>query len=41
MSSAPPTMDRLRFGTFLAPNILPGYEAVTDEGERYGDKPVY
>ena len=24
-------MDRLRFGTFLAPNIMPVYQAVTDE----------
>ena len=30
-------MDRLRFGTFLAPNILPVYEAVTAEvGRRLG-----
>ncbi len=30
-------MDRLRFGTFLAPNILPVYQAVTDEvGRRLG-----
>ena len=30
-------MDRLRFGTFLAPNILPVYEAVTEEvGRRLG-----
>ena len=28
------TMDRLRFGTFLAPNIMPVYQAVTDEVER-------
>ncbi len=27
-------MDRLRFGTFLAPNIMPVYEAVADEVER-------
>ena len=27
-------MDRLRFGTFLAPNIMPVYQAVTDEVER-------
>ena len=24
-------MDRLRFGTYLAPNVLPLYEAVTEE----------
>ena len=30
-------MNRLRFGTFLAPNIMPVYEAVTDEvGRRLG-----
>jgi len=30
-------MDHLRFGTFLAPNIMPVYEAVTDEvGRRLG-----
>ena len=30
-------MDRLRIGTYLAPNILPVYEAVTDEiGRRLG-----
>ena len=30
-------MDRLRFGTFLAPNIMPVYEAVTEEvGRRLG-----
>jgi phosphonate transport system substrate-binding protein len=30
-------MDRLRFGTFLAPNILPVYQAVTEEvGRRLG-----
>jgi phosphonate transport system substrate-binding protein len=30
-------MDRLRFGTFLAPNILPVYEAVAEEvGRRLG-----
>jgi phosphonate transport system substrate-binding protein len=30
-------MDRLRFGTYLAPNILPVYEAVTEEvGRRLG-----
>jgi phosphonate transport system substrate-binding protein len=30
-------MDRLRFGTFLAPNVLPVYEAVTEEvGLRLG-----
>ena len=30
-------MDRLRFGTFLAPNIMPVYQAVTDEvGRRLG-----
>jgi phosphonate transport system substrate-binding protein len=30
-------MDRLRFGSFLAPNILPVYEAVTEEvGRRLG-----
>ena len=27
-------MDRLRFGTFLAPNVMPVYQAVTDEVER-------
>jgi len=32
-------MDRLRFGTFLAPNIMPVYEAVTEEvGRRLGIK---
>ena len=37
MSAVPSTMDRLRFGTFLAPNIMPVYEAVTDEvGRRLG-----
>jgi phosphonate transport system substrate-binding protein len=30
-------MDRLRFGTFLAPNVLPVYEAITEEvGRRLG-----
>lgn len=30
-------MDRLRFGTYLAPNVLPVYEAVTEEvGRRLG-----
>jgi phosphonate transport system substrate-binding protein len=30
-------MDRLRFGTFLAPNVMPVYEAVTQEvGRRLG-----
>jgi ABC-type phosphate/phosphonate transport system substrate-binding protein len=30
-------MDRLRFGTFLAPNIMPVYQAVTEEvGRRLG-----
>ena len=30
-------LDRLRFGTFLAPNIMPVYEAVTEEvGRRLG-----
>ncbi len=30
-------MDRLRFGTFLAPNIMPVYQVVTDEvGRRLG-----
>jgi phosphonate transport system substrate-binding protein len=30
-------MDRLRFGTYLAPNVLPVYEAITDEvGRRVG-----
>ena len=30
-------MDRLRFGTYLAPNVLPVYEAVTEEvGRRVG-----
>lgn len=29
--------EHLRFGTYLAPNILPVYEAVTDEvGRRLG-----
>jgi phosphonate transport system substrate-binding protein len=32
-----PRMDRLRFGTFLAPSIMPVYEAVTQEvGRRLG-----
>ena len=31
MSAAPKALDRLRFGTFLAPNIMPVYEAVTEE----------
>jgi len=32
-----PRLDRLRFGTFLAPNIMPVYEAVTEEvGRRLG-----
>jgi phosphonate transport system substrate-binding protein len=30
-----PRMDRLRFGTFLAPNILPVYEAVTEAVGRH------
>jgi len=35
--SASPRLDRLRFGTFLAPNILPVYEAVAEEvGRRLG-----
>ena len=35
--SEAPRMDRLRFGTFLAPNIMPVYEAVTEEvGRRLG-----
>jgi hypothetical protein len=30
-------VDRLRFATYLAPNVLPVYEAVVDEvGERLG-----
>lgn len=34
-----PTMNRLRFGTYLAPNILPVYQAVTEEiGRRLGIK---
>jgi phosphonate transport system substrate-binding protein len=37
MSPAPLSMDRLRFGTFLAPNIMPVYQAVADEvGRRLG-----
>ena len=37
MSEAPSAMNRLRFGTFLAPNILPVYQAVADEvGRRLG-----
>lgn len=32
--SAAPRMDRLRFGTFLAPNVMPVYEAVTEEVAR-------
>ena len=37
MSAVPSAMDRLRFGTFLAPNIMPVYEAVTEEvGRRLG-----
>ena len=32
-------MNRLRFGTYLAPNILPVYQAVTEEiGRRLGIK---
>jgi ABC-type phosphate/phosphonate transport system substrate-binding protein len=32
-----PRLDRLRFGTFLAPNIMPVYEAVAEEvGRRLG-----
>ena len=35
--SETPRLDRLRFGTFLAPNIMPVYEAVTEEvGRRLG-----
>jgi phosphonate transport system substrate-binding protein len=35
--SEAPRLDRLRFGTFLAPNIMPVYEAVTEEvGRRLG-----
>ena len=31
------TMDRLRFGTFLAPNIMPVYQAIAEEvGRRLG-----
>ena len=37
MSAAPAAMDRLRFGAFLAPNIMPVYETVTEEvGRRLG-----
>jgi phosphonate transport system substrate-binding protein len=32
-----PSLDRLRFGTYLAPNVLPVYEVVTEEvGRRLG-----
>ena len=32
-----PSLDRLRFGTYLAPNVLPVYELVTEEvGRRLG-----
>jgi phosphonate transport system substrate-binding protein len=35
--SEAPRLDRLRFGTFLAPNIMPVYEAVAEEvGRRLG-----
>jgi len=37
VSAAPAAMDRLRFGTFLAPSVMPVYEAVTEEvGRRLG-----
>jgi hypothetical protein len=32
-----PSIDRLRFGTYLAPNVLPVYEVVTETvGRRLG-----
>jgi len=35
--SVAPRLDRLRFGTFLAPNVMPVYEAVAEEvGRRLG-----
>jgi phosphate/phosphite/phosphonate ABC transporter binding protein len=34
MSAVPPAMNRLRFATFLAPNIMPVYQAVADEVAR-------
>ena len=40
MSAAPAARDRLRFGTFLAPTIMPVCEAVTEEvGRRLGVAP--
>jgi phosphonate transport system substrate-binding protein len=37
MRAVPSAMNRLRFATFLAPNIMPVYQAVTDEvGRRLG-----